>query len=94
MLGGDAHPAPPDGGGHGVHSLVLPDDMLLQPLLQLGQTLELLFLDLAGGDLGPQLDDPWPDVLHGQLRRALAASSSVNSSCRRSSWLRSSAMRA
>ena len=40
--------------------------MLLEPLLQLGQALELLFFDLAGGDLGPHLDDPG-DILHGQL---------------------------
>ena len=44
--------------------------MLLQPVLQLGQALELLFLDLAGGDLGPHLNDPG-DVVHGQLGHTL-----------------------
>ena len=58
VLGGDAHPAPADGGGHRLHRLVLAHDVLLEPVLQLGQPLELLLLDLAGGDLGPQLDDP------------------------------------
>ena len=70
MLGGDAYPAAPDGRRHRIHSLVLPHDMLLQPHIQLRQTLELLFLDLAGGDLGPHLDDPC-DVLHGHLRHTL-----------------------
>ena len=69
-LGGDAHPAPAHGGGHGVDGLVLADDVLLQPLLQLGQALVLRLLDLAGGDLGPQLDDPG-QVLHRQGRGAL-----------------------
>ncbi len=64
-LGGDSHPAPPHGGSHGVDGLVLPDDMGLQPLLQLGQALVLCLLDLAGGDFGPQLDDPG-QVFHGQ----------------------------
>ena len=46
--------------------LILTDDVLLQPLLQPGQALVLTFLDLAGGDLGPQLDDVG-QVVHGQL---------------------------
>ena len=51
-----------------LHGLLLPG----LELLQLGQPLELLFLDLAGGDLRPHLDDTG-DVLHGQLGRALGA---------------------
>ena len=64
-LGGDAHPAPPNGGGHGLDGLVLADDMALEPFLQMGQALILLLLNLAGGDLGPQLDDPG-QVFHRQ----------------------------
>ena len=56
-LGGDAHPSPADGGGDRLHRLVLANNVGLQPLLQLGQPLELLLLDAAGGDVGPQLDD-------------------------------------
>ena len=69
MLGGDAHAVTADGGGNSVDSLVLTHDVAAQPVSQLGQTLELLFPDAAGGDLGPQLDDPG-DVLHGQFRQA------------------------
>ena len=58
MLGGDAHTPPADGVGHRLHRLVLTHNMSLKPVLQLGQSLELLLLDLAGGDFGPQLDDP------------------------------------
>ena len=69
-LGGDAHPAPSDGGGHFLHGLVLADDVLLEPVLQVGQPLVLLLLDLGGRDLGPQLDDPG-QVGHGQGRGRL-----------------------
>ena len=58
FLGADAHAAPADGGGHGGDGLVLADDPLFQAALQLLQLLILLGLDLAGGDLGPKLDDP------------------------------------
>ena len=37
--------------------LVLAHNVLLQPVLQLGEPLELLLLDTAGGDVGPKLDD-------------------------------------
>ena len=43
-----------------------------QPLIQLGQPLELLLFDLAGRDLRPHLDHAG-DVLHGQLRHTLGA---------------------
>ena len=69
-LGGDAHPATANGGGHGVDRLVLADEVLAQPVLQLGQPLVLGLLDLAGGDLGPQLDDPG-QMGHRQGRGAL-----------------------
>ena len=36
---------------------VLPDDAFLQRLLQICHPLHLRFLNLAGGDAGPQLDD-------------------------------------
>ena len=44
--------------------------MLLQPVFQAGQALVLRLLDLAGGDLSPQLDDVG-QVLHRQGRGAL-----------------------
>ena len=70
VLGGDAHPVPPHGGGHSLHRLVLADDVAFQAALQLAQALELLLLDLGRRDLGPQLDDVG-QVLHGQLGVAL-----------------------
>ena len=39
-----------------MNRLVLTDEVLLQPVFQLGQALILGLLDLAGGDLGPKLD--------------------------------------
>ena len=72
MLGADAHPVAADGGGHGLHRLILAHDVLLEPVLQLAQPLELLLPDAGGRDLGPQLDDVG-QVLHGQLRVALGA---------------------
>ena len=62
--------APAHGGGDGLDGLVLADDVLLEPVLQLGQALVLGLLDGAGGDLGPQLDDPG-QVLRRQGGRAL-----------------------
>ena len=56
VLGADAHPAAADGGGHSGYGLVLTNHMGLQPVLQLGQPLIFLLLDLAGGNIGPQLD--------------------------------------
>ena len=56
-LRGDAHPAPADGGAHGFHRLVLADDVGLEAVLQLCQPLVLLLLNLAGGYLGPKLND-------------------------------------
>ena len=70
VLGRDSHPVAADGGRHGGNGLVLAHNMALQALLQLGQTLELLLLDLAGRDLRPHLDDAG-DILHGQLRHPL-----------------------
>ena len=70
VLGGDAHPVPPHGGGHGGHRLVLADDVALEPPLQLAQALELLFPDLGRRDLGPQLDDVG-QVVHAELGVAL-----------------------
>ena len=43
-----------------------PTIFFFSRLLQLAQALELLLPDLAGGDLGPQLDDPG-QVVHGEL---------------------------
>ena len=57
MLGGDAHPAPADGVGHGLYRVVLPHDVGPEALIQLGQTLKLLLLDGGGGNFGPQFDD-------------------------------------
>ena len=73
--------------------LILTDDVLLQPLLQLGQALVLTFLDLAGGDLGPQLDDVG-QMLQRQGGGVGAASSCPFSCSSRSSWLRMAASRA
>ena len=53
MLGGDAHPVPADGGGHGLDGLVLADDVVFQAFLQLAEALELLLPDAGGGNLGP-----------------------------------------
>ncbi len=91
-LGADAHTAPPDGGGDGVDRLILTDDVLLQPLLQLGQALILWLLDAAGGDVGPQLDDVGQML---QRQGGVGAASSCPFSCSsRSSWLRMAASRA
>ena len=54
-FGGDPHPVPADGGGYGGNGLILADDVLLQTVFQLGQTLVFLLLDGAGGNLGPKL---------------------------------------
>ena len=65
VLGADAHPTPADGGGDCLDRLILADDVLLEPLLQLGELLILLLLDLAGRDVGPQLNDVG-QMLHPQ----------------------------
>ena len=72
MLGADAHPVAPDGGGHGGDGLVLADDVGLEPLLQLAEPLEFLLPDLGGGDLCPKLDD-MGQIVHAQLGIALFA---------------------
>ena len=70
MLGADAHPVPADGGRHGLHGLVLADDMAFKAGLQLAEALKLLLPDLGGGNLGPQLND-MGQILHGELGVAL-----------------------
>ena len=72
MLGADAHPVAPHGGGHGGDGLVLADDVGLEPLLQLAEPLEFLLPDLGGGDLCPKLDD-MGQIVHAQLGIALFA---------------------
>ena len=69
-LGGDAHSPPADGSGYGLDGLVLADQVLLEPVLQLGQALVFGLLNLAGGDFGPQLNDPG-QMFHRQRRGAL-----------------------
>ena len=55
-----------DGTCHGVHSLVLPDDVSFQRILQPLQAAILGLLDLHGGHTRPQLDD-LRDVVHRDL---------------------------
>ncbi len=69
MFGGDAHPVAAYGGGDGVNRRVLTDELFPQTLVQLAQAFELLLPDLAGGNLGPQLNDP-RQIVHRQLRLA------------------------
>ena len=66
----DACPLPADGGSHGIHGLVLPDDPALEPVGQRVQPEEILLTHLAGGDLGPKLDDPG-QIVQRHLRRRL-----------------------
>ena len=54
-----------DGGGNGMDGLVLSDDVLLQPVLELTQLGIFLRANFTGGNFRPKLDDA-RKVLHGQ----------------------------
>ena len=58
MFGGNAHPPPAYGVGHGVHRVVLAHDVLPQAVVQPGKPLKLLLLNGGGGNFRPQLDHP------------------------------------
>ena len=63
-LGGDAHPIPPDGPGHGFNGMVLAHNMGFQALVHGFELLILLSLDFGGGDFGPELNNPG-QIVHG-----------------------------
>ena len=70
LLHGDADAVAADGGGNGVDGLVLSDDVLLQPVLELTQLGIFLRANFTGGNFRPKLDDA-RKVLHGQDGRGL-----------------------
>ena len=57
FLGRNTHTAAANGSCHSVHRLILPHDMLFQPIGKTGKLLIFLRLDLGCRDLGPHLND-------------------------------------